>query len=277
MEIDGENSSDAAIGSGAVSPSEIPGVDGGTGETNPSRTDAAMGAPSAARSEPESVDELRTAIDDADSVSEARGAEGSTEASGAIEAGTAVGSAAADADRSAATERTTGSTEGAVPNESDRAETAEMPGAGTTKATEAMEGMGATTEQTERTERAEQPVDSEELDETDEEDTAEETETVEEPESLHGHVRALVDTDRVRVLDADLATIADGPVEDAFDAIANAESEPMAVVLDGELTQRVLDIAAQRGVEQVIAREEGSFVKQPTSVRVRTANQLRSE
>ena len=277
MEIDGENSSDAAIGSGAVSPSEIPGVDGGTGETNPSRTDAAMGASSAARSEPESVGELRTAIDDADSVSEARGAEGSTEASGAIEAGTAVGSAAADADRSAATERTTGSTEGAVPNESDRAETAEMPGAGTTKATEAMEGMGATTEQTERTERAEQPVDSEELDETDEEGMAEETETVEEPESLHGHVRALVDTDRVRVLDADLATIADGPVEDAFDAIVNAESEPMAVVLDGELTQRVLDIAAQRSVEQVIAREEGSFVKQPTSVRVRTANQLRSE
>jgi len=151
---------------------------------------------------------------------------------------------------------------------------------GTTEATAEAEGTGATPERTEPAERAEQQVESGELDETnetDERDTAEEAEAVEKPESLHGHVRALVDTNRVRVLDADLTTIADSSAEDAFDAIANAESEPMAVVFDGELTQRILDIAAQRGVEQVIARKEGSFVKQPTSVRVRTASQLRSE
>lgn len=98
-----------------------------------------------------------------------------------------------------------------------------------------------------------------------------------EPTTLHGHVRAVAGTDRVRVLDADFATLAAASIENAFDAIADAESDPAAVVLDGEVTQRILDIAAQRGVEQVVAREEGSFVKQPTSVRVRTASQLQPE
>ena len=98
-----------------------------------------------------------------------------------------------------------------------------------------------------------------------------------EPSTLHGHVRAVAGTGRVRVLDADFATLAAASIENAFDAIANVESDPAAVVLDGEVTQRLVDIAAQRGVEQVVAREEGSFVKQPTSVRVRTVSQLQPE
>jgi hypothetical protein len=42
------------------------------------------------------------------------------------------------------------------------------------------------------------------------------------------------------------------------------------VVLDGTLEQRLLDVCAQRGVEQVVARATGEFVKQPASVRIRT-------
>jgi len=49
---------------------------------------------------------------------------------------------------------------------------------------------------------------------------------------------------------------------------------PTAVVVDGELDQRLLDVAAQRGVDQVVAASTGEFVKQPTSVRVRTADAL---
>jgi hypothetical protein len=37
------------------------------------------------------------------------------------------------------------------------------------------------------------------------------------------------------------------------------------------VTQRLLDVAAQRGVGQVVGTDTGPFVKQPTSVRVRTA------
>jgi DNA primase len=114
--------------------------------------------------------------------------------------------------------------------------------------------------------------------------TAKPTEPVEpaappEPETLRGHVRAVVEGEagRVRLLDAEFGTLAEAPAGEAFDAIAEAETAPAAVVLDGELPQRVLDVAAQRGIEQIVARSEGEFVKQPTGVRVRTVEQLRPD
>jgi len=98
-----------------------------------------------------------------------------------------------------------------------------------------------------------------------------------EPTTLRGHVEGVVDSGSgaVRLLDADLDTLAEAPVEEAFDAVRDAESVPHVVVLDDELSQRVLDVAAQRGVPNVIARSTGEFVKKPVSVRVRTADQLK--
>lgn len=97
-----------------------------------------------------------------------------------------------------------------------------------------------------------------------------------EPETLRGHVAAVIDdgAETARLLDTEMSVLADVPAEDAFDAIADAETVPAAVVIDGDLTQRVLDVAAQRGVEQVVSRGEGQFVKKPTSVRVRTGEQF---
>jgi DNA primase len=96
------------------------------------------------------------------------------------------------------------------------------------------------------------------------------------PETLRGHVRAVVGekTGRVRLLDAEFGAVATGDADDAFDLVADAEEDVVAVVLDRELNQRLLDVAAQRGVDQVVADSTGEFVKQPTSVRVRTADQL---
>lgn len=97
-----------------------------------------------------------------------------------------------------------------------------------------------------------------------------------EPETLRGHVRAVIiaDTGSVRLLDKQFNALEDGAAGEAFDRIKTSDPVPSAVVLDDELSQRVLDIAAQRGVAQIVARETESFVKQPTSVRIRTADQL---
>ena len=94
-----------------------------------------------------------------------------------------------------------------------------------------------------------------------------------EPETLPGHVEAVIGggTGRVRLLDADFAVVGEADAEDAFDAVAEADPAPAAVVIDGPLSQRVLDVAAQRGVGQVVAADTEHFVKQPTGVRVRTA------
>ena len=98
----------------------------------------------------------------------------------------------------------------------------------------------------------------------------------EEPETLRGHVRAVIEaeTGLARLLDAEATTLAEGDADEAFDLVRDAERVPSVLVLDGELTQRVLDVCAQRGVEQVVARGEGDFVKKPTGVRVRTADRL---
>ena len=96
------------------------------------------------------------------------------------------------------------------------------------------------------------------------------------PDSLAGHVRAVVggETGRVRLLDDGFAILDEVPVEDAADAVEEAADPPHAVVLDGQLSQRLLDVFAERGVSQAIARETGPFVKRPVEVRVRTAAQV---
>ncbi|WP_225334990.1 DNA primase DnaG [Halomicrobium urmianum] len=96
------------------------------------------------------------------------------------------------------------------------------------------------------------------------------------PATVAAHVREVVggDGDGVRLLDADAAVLEAGPAGDAFDRLEDAESVPATVVVDGPVTQRLLDLAAQRGVERVVGAEEGKFVKRPTAVRVLTADDV---
>jgi DNA primase len=103
--------------------------------------------------------------------------------------------------------------------------------------------------------------------------TAPDSDGTADPETLPGQVRAVIDggTGRARLLDAGFGTLAEVDSDAVFDAVADAAEVPAAVVIDGSLSQRVLDVAAQRGVEQVVAASADSFVKQPTGVRVRTA------
>ena len=110
----------------------------------------------------------------------------------------------------------------------------------------------------------------------DEEAPATEAAGTDAPASLVDHVRAVIDggTGAIRLLDEDLDAIAEAPADDAFDAIDGADPVPYAVVLDGEFTQRLLDLAAQRGVAHAIVASTGEFVKKPIGVRIRTADQL---
>lgn len=94
------------------------------------------------------------------------------------------------------------------------------------------------------------------------------------PGSLAGQVRAVRDAGSVRLVADDFTTLEEGPVESAFDLLRSADPVPAFVVLDGTLEQRLLDVCSQRGVEQVVVRATGEFVKQPTSVRLRTFEAL---
>jgi DNA primase len=101
-------------------------------------------------------------------------------------------------------------------------------------------------------------------------------ETAREPATMQGHVSAVVDgeTGTARLLDESFATVAEVAAENAFDAVESADEAPFAVVLDGTVNQRLLDVSAQRGVGQLVGRNSGEFVKRPADVRVRTADQF---
>jgi len=136
----------------------------------------------------------------------------------------------------------------------------------------AAEGDGQTdSERPTDTEATERP-DAERTDD----DAAEANDPPPTPETIAGHVQAVIGegTGEVVLLDSEFERLATAPATDAFEAVAESERVPATVVLDGELSQRVLDVAAQRGVEQIVARSTGEFVKRPTDVRVRTAAQF---
>mgnify|MGYP000144455803 CR=1 FL=1 len=92
--------------------------------------------------------------------------------------------------------------------------------------------------------------------------------------TLGDHVTHVIDdaTGRTRLLDDGFNPIDEREAGQAFDAIADAETAPATVLVDGAVDQRVLDVAAQRGVSQIIATAEGEFVKKPTSVRLRVVS-----
>jgi hypothetical protein len=110
----------------------------------------------------------------------------------------------------------------------------------------------------------------------DAEDDTEETAADEAPATVAEHVAATIrsGSGEVRLLDADAAVLATGPAVDAFDLVEAADPAPATVVLDGTVEQRLLDVAAQRGVGQVIGADAGEFVKRPVDVRVRTADEF---
>jgi len=66
----------------------------------------------------------------------------------------------------------------------------------------------------------------------------------------------------------------EGDAGSAFETLEAAGTVPYAVVLDGVITQRLLDLAAQRGVTRVVGRERGEFTKQPAAVRAHAADEL---
>ncbi|MEZ3115251.1 DNA primase DnaG [Halobaculum sp. MBLA0147] len=102
--------------------------------------------------------------------------------------------------------------------------------------------------------------------------------TDDEPATLRGHVGEVVTggTNRARLLDESFGVVADVPAGEAFDLLADGETEGVALVIDGRLDQRLLDVAAQRGISQIVAASSGEFVKRPASVRVVTADRLAS-
>ena len=106
--------------------------------------------------------------------------------------------------------------------------------------------------------------------------TVEESEEPAAPPTLGEHVTEVIteESGRARLLDGEMLTIAETDAADAFEALESAEPVPRTLVIDGTLEQRLLDLAAQRGVDRIVSRDHGQFVKQPASVRTHTVDEV---
>ncbi len=71
-----------------------------------------------------------------------------------------------------------------------------------------------------------------------------------------------------RLLDSDTNVIREVPVRDLAESLKGCTDNIYGVVFDGVITQRILDIAAEKGVKHLVGAEMGHITKHPTSVSV---------
>lgn len=131
---------------------------------------------------------------------------------------------------------------------------------------------GAESQPRETTETVPEPATPEDEKTTDQLQEGEDP-LLEQAKTLGDHITEVIETsaDVIRLLDAEFELLLEAPAEEAFAALKDAAETPHTVVYDGTASQRLVDIASQRGVGQIIAADTGEFVKQPVNVRVHAA------
>lgn len=77
-----------------------------------------------------------------------------------------------------------------------------------------------------------------------------------------------------RILDRSMNVVKEVPVRDLVKALKTNNIKGSAIVFDGVITQRLIDLAAKKEIDYIVGVRLGSVVKVPTSVRVITFDQL---
>ncbi|MCE8423359.1 MAG: DNA primase [Candidatus Methanoperedens sp.] len=91
---------------------------------------------------------------------------------------------------------------------------------------------------------------------------------------FHEHIKELSGTLSARFIDENNNTLNEMPVRDLATALKDANGNIKSVVFDGVITQRIVDIASDKGIENLIGAKMGSLVKSPASIHIETSNQL---
>ncbi|MDW5563548.1 MAG: DNA primase DnaG [Methanomassiliicoccus sp.] len=87
-------------------------------------------------------------------------------------------------------------------------------------------------------------------------------------------INELATTSKAKILDASGAIIKEVPVRDLVNTLKTNVKGVNAVVFDGIVTQRILDIAADNKIVTIVGTKMGNITKQPASVEVWTRDDL---
>lgn len=88
------------------------------------------------------------------------------------------------------------------------------------------------------------------------------------------HIKELSGTLSARFIDENNNTLNEVPVRDLATALKDANGNIKCVVFDGVITQRIVDIASDKGIENLVGAKMGSLVKSPASIHIETSNLL---
>ncbi|PKK85213.1 MAG: hypothetical protein CVT48_06495 [Thermoplasmata archaeon HGW-Thermoplasmata-1] len=90
-----------------------------------------------------------------------------------------------------------------------------------------------------------------------------------EQETFKGMLASMAGSLKAVILDKDNNEIEkDVPVRDLAEKLKKSKTEIGAVVFDGVITQRILDIAVDKGIKTVVGAKKGNITKQPVEVTV---------
>jgi DNA primase len=92
-----------------------------------------------------------------------------------------------------------------------------------------------------------------------------------EPNEFDAIMKELSGTLSARLLDANKNVLKTVAVRDLANTLKESNGDVKSVVFDGVITQRMLDIAAEKNLDYLVGVKMGSIVKQPASVKVITS------
>lgn len=87
---------------------------------------------------------------------------------------------------------------------------------------------------------------------------------------LKGILKELEGSGNAEILDDALNILKEVKVENLYDELKNVNSNAYAVVFDGVISQRLIDIAKDKGLKQVVAVRMSEVVKKPSPIKVLT-------
>ncbi len=88
------------------------------------------------------------------------------------------------------------------------------------------------------------------------------------------HIAQLSGTLSARLLDESSNIIGEVPVRDLASALKDFNGNIKSVVFDGVITQRIVDIASEKGVANLIGAKIGNVVKSPASMHIEASSEL---
>ena len=87
-------------------------------------------------------------------------------------------------------------------------------------------------------------------------------------------LQELEGTFKARFLDRDRNIVKETPVRDLAKELKDASENARSVVFDGVITQRIVDLAKEKGMDYVVGIKMGDVVKMPTSLKILTPDSI---